>query len=118
LSYLQLNEYSKEKIFKEYIDDLFKNRQELEHPTALFYHGISKYEQREWEEAIIEFDKALKIYRIFLMQNITRICLARLESKKMYPFYTKKQRKMLKKGYTIEDNTVYETYPYQKKWTN
>jgi hypothetical protein len=21
---------------------------------------------------------------------------------------------MLKKGYTIEDNTVYETYPYQK----
>ena len=24
-----------------------------------------------------------------------------------------------KKGYTInEDNTVYETYPYQKKWTN
>jgi tetratricopeptide (TPR) repeat protein len=66
LSYLQLNEYSKaEKIFKEYIDDLFKNRQELEHPTALFYHGISKYEQREWEEAIIEFDKALKIYPIF-----------------------------------------------------
>jgi tetratricopeptide (TPR) repeat protein len=37
----------------------------LEHPTALFYHGISKYEQREWEEAIIEFDKALKIYPIF-----------------------------------------------------
>jgi hypothetical protein len=61
----------KQKIFKEYIDDLFKNRQELEHPTALFYHGISKYEQREWEEAI-EFDKALKIYPNFLMQNITR----------------------------------------------
>jgi tetratricopeptide (TPR) repeat protein len=37
----------------------------LEHPTALFYHGISKYEQREWEEAIIEFDKALKIYPNF-----------------------------------------------------
>jgi hypothetical protein len=49
LSYLQLNEYSKAKNFKEYIDDLFKNRQELEHPTALFYHE-SKYEQKRMEK--------------------------------------------------------------------
>jgi hypothetical protein len=54
LSYLQLNEYSKEKIFKEYIDDLFKNRQELEHPTALFYHEFQNMSKERWEEAIIE----------------------------------------------------------------
>ena len=35
LCYLQLNEYAKaEKLFKDYIDDIFKNRQGLEHPTA------------------------------------------------------------------------------------
>jgi hypothetical protein len=60
---------------------------------------------------IIEFDKALKIYPNFLMQNIARIW--RLESKKMYPFYTKKQRKMLKKAQLMKI-TRYETYPYQK----
>jgi hypothetical protein len=36
----------------------------MEH-QQLYLSRISKYEQREWEEAIIEFDKALKIYRIF-----------------------------------------------------
>ena len=60
---LTLNEYEKsEKLLKEYNDDIFKNRQGLEHPTALFYYGISKYEQKKWEEAITEFDKALKVY--------------------------------------------------------
>jgi hypothetical protein len=67
---------------------------------------------------IIEFDKALKKYiRIFSDAKYYKICLARLESKKCIHFIQK--LKMLKKGYTInEDNTVYETYPYQKKWTN
>ena len=81
LSYLQLNEYSKaEMLFNEYIEDLFKNRQGLEHPTALFYYGISKYEQKKWGEAIIEFDKALKIYPNFSDAKYYKaICLARLE---------------------------------------
>jgi tetratricopeptide (TPR) repeat protein len=43
LCYLQLNEYENaEKKFQEYNDDIFKNRQGLQHPTALFYYGIAK----------------------------------------------------------------------------
>jgi tetratricopeptide (TPR) repeat protein len=121
LSYLQLNEYPKaEMLFNEYIDDLFKNRQGLEHPTALFYYGISKYEQKKWEEAIIEFDKALKIYPNFSDAKYYKaICLARLGKQEKVSMLYEESKEDAKKGYTInEDNTVYETYPYQKRWAN
>jgi tetratricopeptide (TPR) repeat protein len=73
LCYLQLNEYKKAEIlFKEYNEDIFKNRQGLEHPTALFYYGISLFEQQKWENAIIEFDKALKFILNFLRLNIIK----------------------------------------------
>lgn len=120
LCYLQLNEYEKaEKIFKEYNDDLFKNRHGLEHPTALFYYGIAKYELKKWDEAIVLFDKALKIYPNFSDAKYYKaICLARLGTKEediKALFTSAKQDAKL--GYTInEDNTVYETYPYQVRW--
>jgi tetratricopeptide (TPR) repeat protein len=121
LSYLQLNEYPKaEMLFNEYIDDLFKNRQGLEHPTALFYYGISKYEQKKWEEAIIEFDKALKIYPNFSDAKYYKaICLARLGKQEKVSMLYEESKEDAKKGYTINEyNTVYETYPYQKRWAN
>lgn len=43
-------------------EELFKNRQGLEHPTALFYFAISKFELQQFEEAIVLFDKCLKLY--------------------------------------------------------
>ena len=120
LSYLQLNEFSKaEQLFKAYIDDIFKNRQALEHPTALFYYGISKYEQKRWQDAIIEFDKALKIFPNFSDAKYYKaICLARLDKRENVSALYIEAKEDAKKGYTInEDNTVYETYPYQKIWT-
>jgi tetratricopeptide (TPR) repeat protein len=122
LSFLQLNEFSKAEIFfKDYVEDIYKNRQGLEHPTALFYYGISKYEQKKWNEAIIEFDKAIKIYPNFSDAKYYKaICLSRLMDKqenvtKLY----NEAKEDAKKGYTInEDNTIYETYPYQKRWKN
>ncbi|CAC9975209.1 tetratricopeptide repeat protein [Flavobacterium sp. WLB] len=120
LCYLQLNEYEKaEKIFKEYNDDLFKNRQSLEHPTALFYYGIAKYELKKWDEAIALFDKALKIYPNFSDAKYYRaICLARLGAKdEEVKALFKDAKEDAKLGYTInEDNTIYETYPYQVRW--
>lgn len=120
LCYLQLNEYQKaEKIFKEYNDDLFKNRQGLEHPTALFYYGIAKYELKKWDEAIALFDKALKIYPNFSDAKYYRaICLARLGTKdEEVRGLLKNAKEDAKLGYTInEDNTIYETYPYQVRW--
>jgi tetratricopeptide (TPR) repeat protein len=122
LSYLQLNEYNKaEIIFKEYIDDMYKNRQGLEHPTAYFYYGISQYEEKKYNEAIITFDKALKIYPNFSdVKYYKAICMARLgakqeDIKKLFD----QVKEDAKKGYTInEDNTIYETYPYQIKWND
>ncbi|MCD9576278.1 tetratricopeptide repeat protein [Flavobacterium soyae] len=120
LCYLQLNEYEKaEKIFKEYNDDLFKNRQGLEHPTALFYYGIAKYELKKWDEAIALFDKALKVYPNFSDAKCYKaVCMARLGTKEediKALFKTAKEDAKL--GYTInEDNTIYEMYPYQVRW--
>lgn len=120
LCYLQLNEFEKaEKIFKEYIDDIYKNRQGLEHPTAIFYYGISKYEQKKWDEAIIEFNKALKIYPAFSDAKYYKaICMlkngTKLEDVKLL---VEEAKTDAKNGNTItEDNAIYETYPYQKKW--
>ncbi|PAM95748.1 hypothetical protein B4N84_06545 [Flavobacterium sp. IR1] len=120
LCYLQLNEYEKaEKIFKEYNEDLFNNRQGLEHPTALFYHGIAQYELKKWDEAIALFDRALKIYPNFSdVKFYKAMCLARLrineEEAKMLFTSAKENAKL---GFTInEDNTIYETYPYQVRW--
>jgi tetratricopeptide (TPR) repeat protein len=119
---LQLNKFQEaEKIFKEYIDDIYKNRAGLEHHIAYFYYGITKYEQTKWEEAIIEFDKALKIYPNFSDAKYYKaICMARLgakqeDIKKLF----EEAKEDAKKGYTInEDNAIYETYPYQKRWKN
>lgn len=119
LCYLQLNEYSKaEQLFKEYIDDIFKNRQGLEHPTALFYYGITKYEQKKWEEAIVIFDKALKIYPNFSdVKYYKAVCLARVGKKEESSKTFIEAKQDGKFGYTInEDNTIHETYPYQIKW--
>lgn len=120
LSYLQLNEYSKaETLFKEYLDDIFKNRQGLEHPTALFYYGISQYEQKKYDDAIITFDKALKIYSNFSdVKYYKAICLARIGKRDDVSKLTDESKADYKLGYTMnEDNTIYETYPYQIKWS-
>jgi tetratricopeptide (TPR) repeat protein len=119
LCYLQLNEYVKaEKLFADYNDDIFKNRQGLEHPTALFYYGVSKYELKKWDEAIVIFDKALKLYpNLSDAKYYKSICLARLGKKEEANKLFKEAKQDGKSGYTInEDNVVYETYPYQVRW--
>lgn len=119
LCYLQLNEYEKaEKQFKEYIDDIFKNRQGLQHPTALFYYGIAKYEQEKWDDAIIEFDKALKIYSNFSdVKFYKAMTLIRLNKMKEANVLLEEGKKNADMGFTInEDNANYEKYPYQVIW--
>lgn len=119
LCYLQLNEYIKaEKLFKEYIDDIFNNRQGLEHPTALFYYGISKYEQERWQDAIFEFDRTLKIYPNFSdVKFYKAMCLIRLEKMDEANILLEDGKKDAESGFTInEDNTIYEKYPYQVIW--
>lgn len=119
LCYLQLNDFGRaEALFKAYIDDIFANRQQLEHPTALFYYGISKMEQAKWDAAITEFDKALKIYpNLSDAKYYKALCLMRQGKMEFAEPLFNEARGDAGKGYTInEDNTVYETYPYQVVW--
>ena len=118
--FIQTMNKKAEKLFKEYIDDIFNNRQGLEHPTALFYYGISKYEQERWQDAILEFDRALKIYPNFSdVKFYKAMCLVRLEKMDEANILLEEGKKDIESGFTInEDNTTYETYPYQKRWAN
>ncbi len=118
ISYLQLNEYKKAEDLLEEYNNEFTKRTGTAHYTALFYNGIAKYELQKWEEAIIEFDKALKIYATFSDAKYYKgICLARLDNKEAFLKLLKESEDDYKKGYKLnEDNTIYETYPYQKKW--
>jgi tetratricopeptide (TPR) repeat protein len=119
LCYLQLNEFKKAEIlFKEYNDDIFKNRQGLEHPTPLFYFGISLYEQQKWQDAIIVFDSVLKIYPNFSdVEFYKAVCLGRLKKNEEVEIWYIKAKDDAKLGYSInEDNVIYEPYPYQNTW--
>lgn len=119
LCYLQLNEYEKaEKLFDDYVNDIYKNRNQLEHPTAYFYQGIAKYELQKLDEAIVIFDKALKIYPQFSdVKYYKAICWYKKgKPKEEIMALIEEGKQDAKKGFSInEDNTVYETYPYQKK---
>ncbi|MHC0444507.1 tetratricopeptide repeat protein [Flavobacterium sp. 3-218] len=120
LCYLQLNEYEKaEKLLDDYVSDIYKNRQQLEHPTAYFYQGIAKYELKKWDEAIVIFDKALKIYPEFSDAKYYKaVCwLKQGKPREEAIALVEVARADAAKGFSInEDNTVYETYPYQKKF--
>ena len=119
ISYLQLNEYEKaEKILQNYIDEMYEKRQKLEHPTAYFYYAISLYEQKKWENAITFFEKALKIFPNFSDAKYYKaICLFRLNKLEDSKKTMEESISDYKMNYKLnEDNTIYETYPYQKKW--
>jgi tetratricopeptide (TPR) repeat protein len=118
ISYLQLNEFEKaEQIFEKDIEEQTSKRGGS-HFLDLFYFGISKFEQQKWEDAIAVFDQSLKQYPQFSeVQYYKAMCLVRLgkiEDAKILLEIAKKNGKL---GYTInEDNAIYETYPYKKKW--
>lgn len=123
LCYLQLNEYEKaNRLLEQYVEDVRKkNGEEWISPTALFYYGIAKYELRQFAEAEAIFDRALKLYDHFSDAKYYKaVCLARLNgSQDEVKRLVAESRDDAKKGYTIgEYNTVYETYPYQQKWSN
>lgn len=120
LSYLQLNKFEKaEEFFKaNYERQAQKWGEDNLHHLDLFYYGISKYEQRKYEEAIKLFDKALEIYPKFSdVQLYKAVCLRKLgkyEEAKKYDILAEDNGR---KGNTInEANAKYELYPYQWTW--
>lgn len=115
---LQLNQYEKaEKLLGGYLEE-WKKRND-EHPTALFYYGIAKYERNQYNEAIDAFDRALKIYPRFSDAKYYKaICYARLgKPQQEIAKLLEESKTDFKSGYKLnEDNTAYEQYPYQKIW--
>jgi tetratricopeptide (TPR) repeat protein len=115
---LQLNNIpDAEKLLANYVADMkAKNGESWVHPTALFYYGISLNEQRKWQEADATFDRALNLYANFSDAKFYKaICQARLGNTEEYQRLLKESD--YKIGYGLnEDNVIYETYPYQKKW--
>jgi len=120
LSYLQLNEFKKaEQIFAKDISEQVEEwGEDGVHHLDLFYYGITKYEQKKYKEAILEFDKALKIYPQFSdVKYYKAICLARIGESEQATKTFEEAKTNGKAGFTInEDNAIYETYPYQKRW--
>ncbi len=118
LCYLQLNEFKKaEVIFKKDIEEQEQEWGEA-HYLDLFYYGISKYEQSKWEEAIIAFDKSLKQYNQFSdVKYYKALCMGHLSKIQEFKSLMQESKADRGMGYTInEDNSVYETYPYQVRW--
>lgn len=116
---LQLNEFEKaESIFKKDIESQANEWGEA-HYLDLFYYGISKYEQGKWEEAIIQFDKSLKQYPNFSdVKYYKSICLLRLNDLKNSKIMFQQSKDDALNGSSInEDNSIYETYPYQVRWS-
>jgi len=119
ISYLQLNEYQKaESLLQSYVMDIYTTRDKLEHPTAYFYLGIAKFELQKYEDAVVLFDKALKIYPKFSdVKFYKAVCLLRLNDIETAKILLTESENDYKMGYKLnEDNIIYETYPYQKKW--
>ena len=117
---LQLNKFPEaEKLLSEYINDMLKkNGENWVHPTALFYYGISKYEQQRWEEAIVEFDRALKQYPNFSDVKFWKaMCYMKLNKEKEALILLDEGKNDAENSNTInEDNAIYEKYPYQVIW--
>ncbi|NQX98107.1 MAG: tetratricopeptide repeat protein, partial [Flavobacteriales bacterium] len=120
LCYLQLNEFEEaEKILKKDIESLRKTKGgDWVHHLDLFYYGISKFEQKKYEEAINIFDLALNKYPEFSdVQYYKAISLNLLGNKEQAKDLIKMAKTNAKNGYTInEDNVIYEKYPYQVRW--
>ncbi len=115
---LQLNKFEEaEGIFKKDIEAQEEEWGEA-HYLDLFYYGISKYEQGKWEEAIVEFDKSLKQYSSFSeVKYYKSICLLRLNDLDNSKMLYQQSKDDAVNGFSInEDNSIYETYPYEVRW--
>ena len=120
LSYLQLSEFEEaEKLFeKDYKRTLDKKGEDWLHHLDIFYYGISKYELKKYDEALVLFDQALARYPQFSdVQYYKAKILYKLGKPEEADSLYKSAKEYARKGFSInEDNVVYERYPYQIRW--
>lgn len=112
LSYLQLEEIDKAEAI--WADDIAVAEGDA-HQLDIFYYGIVKYEQKQWDAAIAQFDSAIGLYPEFSDAKYYKsICLRRLGQEELADKLYAEAKLDFENGYTItEDNVIYEKYPYQ-----
>jgi len=120
LCHLQLNEFERaEQILQKEFEKVIKARgADWIHYLELFYMGVVQYELRKYDKAILYFDKALFIYKNFSdAQYYKGICLLQKGEREQAKTIMLEAKSNSEKGYTInEDDSFYETYPYQVNW--
>lgn len=117
LCHLQLNHIDSCKYYIEgCVNETTKKRgEDWVHPNHFFYLGIVQYEQENYQQAIITFGKAIKLYKQFSdAYYYIAQCYARMGKYKEALANAELASQYYKEGYSIrEDNTFYEYYPYQ-----
>lgn len=122
ISYLQLNEFEKAKIYldKSIAQTETGGGREWVHHLDLLYLGIANMELDDCENAIKAFDEALAKYPTFGdVKYYKALCLYKLKKSEEAQKLFQDAKEEILSGNTInEDNVVYERYPYQvrKEW--
>jgi tetratricopeptide (TPR) repeat protein len=120
LCYLQLNEFEKARqTLQTDFEKTTKEKGENSiHYLDLFYKGIIQYELRNYDNAIIYFDKSLFVYKNFsAVQFYVGICLLKKGDTTNAKALMYEAKGNFEKGYTInEDDSFYESYPYKVNW--
>lgn len=121
LSQLQLNRFVEaEALLQAYTEEqVAKRGKDRVHHLGLFYWGIAQFELGNIDEALEDFEEAIRLYPNFPDAKYYRaICLKRngASASTVEQLYNEALRDA-NAGYTInEDNAIYETYPYQVRW--
>jgi len=122
ISYLQLNEFEKAKVFleKSIHQTEIESGKEWIHYLDLMYLGIANMELGNFETAIHNFDESLLQYDTFSdVKYYKALCLYALGKNNEGKLMIDEAINDLSNGNTInEDNVIYERYPYQvrKSW--
>ncbi len=120
LSKIQLHEFEEaEQLLRAEVERQVREKgAESVHHLDLFYLGISLLEQNNYEQAAVEFNRAIDIYAEFADAQLYRaIALNKSGNSDSAKSLQALAIENGKAGYTInEDNSVYERYPYQVRW--
>jgi tetratricopeptide (TPR) repeat protein len=120
LCYLQMNDFENAEKYIQLSIDASINRIKEGHYIEYFYLGVVKMEKEEHENAIANFDQALKVYKHFSDAKYYKAsCLIQLNKQDEALPILIEAKQDVNDGYTInEDSAIYEEYPYQikKRW--
>lgn len=120
LCYLQLNDFvTAEQILQADFDKTIKERGESSiHFLDQFYMGIIQYELRDYDRAILCFDKSIAEYKKFSDAKYYKaLCLMQKDNVSEAEILMKEAKTNFEQGYSFtEDDAYYEQYPYKVNW--